>query len=152
METNGDVRMIAPRVGFDESEKWLQKKIEELWLMKVQCDEIESRLETAKKEKKALEDAIQAKMEDEGFPRVDTQHCSVSIIETPYVTTPKDFDAKKALFDWLEEQGTFYDFATINYQSLNSLYKEKKADGVILPGVGPERTRSRISIRKRSNG
>ena len=66
------------------------------------------------------------------------------------VVTPKTPEEKKELFKFLQDRGIFYEMASVNSQTLNSLYKnlaeEEKAKGNFdfkMPGV-PEPT---ISIK-----
>lgn len=140
--------MIAPMVDRESSSQWLKEKCGELWALKQECDRIERDLELAKERRNNLEKEIQEKMEDEGFLRVDTEDCFVTLSDTTYVTVPKSHEQKQKLFEWLKRQGeeVFMDYATVNYQRLNSLYKQEKENGNVLPGAGPEKVRTKFSV------
>lgn len=71
------------------------------------------------------------------------------------VTTPKTPEEKKALFDWLQKEGIFYEFASINSQSLNKLYRDKAEEaekmGVLdyrIPGIGEPTTYVDLRMRR----
>lgn len=71
------------------------------------------------------------------------------------VKTPKTTEAKKALFDFLEQKGIFHEFASVNSQSLNALYKtlanEALENGDLdfqMPGIEPPTEYTRLKMRK----
>lgn len=58
------------------------------------------------------------------------------------VTTPKSYEDKQALFNFLKERGIFDDYISVNSKSLNSLYnklaEEALENGIIefsMPGI-----------------
>jgi hypothetical protein len=78
---------------------------------------------------------------------------SASVIKK--VKTPKTLEEKAAFFDWLKtkhgEDG-FFTYATINYNSLNSLYNAELAESgeeqFTLPGIPAPENEVRLSIRR----
>jgi carboxypeptidase C (cathepsin A) len=80
---------------------------------------------------------------------------TVSVVNTVRVKVPKEFNDKQALLDWLNAQGSdmYLTYATVNSQSLNSLYKklfeeaEDKASFKI-PGVEAPVSESDIRFRR----
>jgi hypothetical protein len=71
------------------------------------------------------------------------------------VTTPKTPEEKEQLFQFLRDKGIFLEFASVNSQSLNSLYKslaeEAAENGVLdfkLPGVGEPTIYTTLKMRK----
>lgn len=84
---------------------------------------------------------------------------TVSVTEKLKVQVPKSPEDKAALFKWLKEsEGTegFLTYASVNYQSLQSLYnmkfEEAKEQGVAsefeIPGVGNPTEEYGLSFRK----
>lgn len=74
------------------------------------------------------------------------------------VRVPKDAEAKAALFGWLKDKGeeVYYQYVTVNSQSLNALYKAEmeaaKEAGDFdfkLPGVGDPEATPTLSRRKK---
>ena len=72
------------------------------------------------------------------------------------VTTPKTIEDKKAMFAHFKEQGedTFWTYATVNSQSLNSYYRNmsqeaaERGETFNIPGVGEPTMMEEISFRK----
>ena len=88
----------------------------------------------------------------------DSYKCSAGTIykiNKLNVTLPKTDEEKAALFGHLKERGIFEKYATVNFQSLNSLwnsdYEAAKEDGRALefkmPGVGEPTLRTTIGLR-----
>ena len=80
---------------------------------------------------------------------------TISIRDLWRVETPKTDEAKQKLFDFLTDNGLFYKYATINSNSLNSLYMEyweaAQAAGELsyeLPGIEQPKLFRDISFRK----
>ena len=77
--------------------------------------------------------------------------------ESLYVPTPKTPEQKQAFFNWLREElgeDGYYTYATVNSNSLNSLYKQKVEEygerGEILDieGLEPPTSHVKLSLRK----
>lgn len=71
------------------------------------------------------------------------------------VTTPKTAEDKKLLFEFLESKGIFLDIASVNSQTLNSLYKSLAAEAADegnfdfkIPGVGEPTTYTTLKLRR----
>lgn len=71
------------------------------------------------------------------------------------VVTPKTVEDKQKLFDYLKEKGIFMEFASVNSQSLNALYKslaeEALKEGVLdfrMPGVPEPTSYTTLKLRK----
>lgn len=71
------------------------------------------------------------------------------------VTTPKTPEEKQKLFDFLHEKGIFLEFASVNSQTLNSLYKslaeeaaEKGNYDFEIPGVGKPTSFTTLKVKK----
>lgn len=74
------------------------------------------------------------------------------------VNGPQTDDDKRALFAWLKEQGIYDKYATVNVQSLNSLYFAEMGAAVredpeaaitfSIPGIGERKMFEKLSKRK----
>lgn len=84
---------------------------------------------------------------------------SVTVTESLKVKTPKDFDDKQKLFDWIEgEMGQegILSYLGINYNTLNSLYNERfaqaKEEGTgadfNIPGINSPETEYGLRFKK----
>lgn len=82
----------------------------------------------------------------------------MTVVEKMKVKTPKDIEDKRKMFDWIEErfgEEGMYNFASINHNSLNSLYNEVSeefaAKGEIfeMPGVGQPESEKTLQLRRK---
>lgn len=81
---------------------------------------------------------------------------SVSVVEKLSVQTPKTHEEKEKFFSWLKEQGEdmYLHYASINSNSLNSLFKMKSEEfaerGEVLdiPGLSAPSSYSTLSLKK----
>lgn len=124
----------------------LRERMDRVWAMR--CEVVEAR-----KRYKDLDGVYQGElellrtlMEDNGMHRFDTTECFGSTKETEYVTVPQTEEAKKAFFDWLNEQGVFYDYATVNYNSLQTLWRTEYEKGREVPGVSEPKVRKQLTL------
>lgn len=87
--------------------------------------------------------------------RFDTEDYSFSVGDRRTVLNPRDVESKKALAKYLTERGVFWEYFTINNQSLNSFWKAEEAiahsegRSFELPGVEPPKVYTYISMRKK---
>lgn len=69
--------------------------------------------------------------------------------------TPKTPEEKKAFFEWLQSKGVFWEYASVNSNSLNSLCKQEaeiaKESGIEfqVPGIGAPSDFVTIHLRKK---
>lgn len=82
---------------------------------------------------------------------------SISLTETLSVQTPKTPEAKQAFFNWLKEEmgeDGYYTYATVNSNSLNSLYRQKveeygeRGEVLDIEGLEPPTSYTKLSLRK----
>ena len=74
------------------------------------------------------------------------------------VTLPQTDKDKHALFEWMKEKQVFDKYATVNWQSLNSLYmaeweaakREGRGIEFSMPGIGERTLFESLSTRKRN--
>ena len=92
---------------------------------------------------------VLALMDEEGLQRFDSDDCFASTRETNYVTIPHNEDEKKKLFQWLDERNVFYDYATVNYQSLQALWGREQEAGREIPGIQEPKTRRNLVLYKK---
>lgn len=95
------------------------------------------------KEYMQLEGQVVQYLKDLGRDKYDSPYGKCSITEKWRVNLPKDDEAKRALFEHLREREIFDQYATVNSNSLNSLYmadwKAAQAEGrgmeFSMPGI-----------------
>lgn len=82
---------------------------------------------------------------------------TATIVKKLQVTTPKDPEDKRKLFQWIEQQygqDGLDKYQTINYQALNSLYSSAaeeaatKREVLSIPGLDLPTTRETLSFRR----
>lgn len=77
-------------------------------------------------------------------------------IEEKYsVKTPKTLEEKKALFDYLKQQGMYDEMVSVNSQTLNSYYKamsdQAEGQGILdfqMPGIEPPTSYKQLKMRR----
>ena len=110
-------------------------------------NEIEADEEKVKEKQRKL-DSLKAKtviaLKEQERSSYKCEHGTVTISEKWRVKLPSEDADKKALFDHLRERGIFEKYATVNANSLNSLYMQdweaakKAGEGMEfrMPGIG----------------
>lgn len=131
----------------------LKELTAEYWKYRTKINEIGKELKKIEEKAHECENRLLKMMEDEGLERFDIEDCFITINVNSYVTIPHNLEQKEQMFNWLKEQGVFYDYATINYNSLQSLYKRQKEitkeGATIIPGIGHESSFSKIRAYKK---
>ena len=95
-------------------------------------------------------------LKDLGRENFSSPHGTVSINQKWRVNLPSTDGDKAALFEWLRERGIFDKYATVNSNSLNSLYMaeweaaKQAGEGMTfaMPGIGEARLFEDLGIRK----
>ncbi len=102
-----------------------------------------------------ITDKILRTMELMGLDKVNAHGFTFYMHTESSVQTPKTTEDKEKLFMWLEEQGLFYEFASVNSQSLNKLYREKAEEAAKngnldfrIPGIGAPSTYQDLRMRR----
>jgi len=102
-----------------------------------------------------ITDKILRTMELMGIDKVNAHGFTFYTHTESSVQTPKTVEEKEKFFMWLEEQGIFYEFASINSQSLNKLYRDKAElaakEGVLdfrIPGISAPSTYVDLRMRR----
>jgi len=102
-----------------------------------------------------LEATMMMKLEEAGKHSYKSEVGTVSITSRESVRVPKDLEAKRELFAYLQKKGIFEELVSVNSQTLNSFYKAEKALAeeageafFQLPGVGEPTVDQIISFRK----
>ncbi len=128
--------------------------VEELAKQRAVCAEIDGKLKEENKKKMILESKCVAYLKELKMDSHRTPIGTMYVIEKWTVKTPQSDEEKKAFFDWCTELGIYYKYASVNSQSLNSLYKEQaeeaKARGEFLnmPGIGSPSLHESLGFRK----
>jgi hypothetical protein len=107
---------------------------------------------------KEAEDRVVAMLSDSGLDTYTVKGIGkVTISEQLSVTTPKTPEEKQQFFDWLKRElgdDGFWAYATVNSQSLNSLYKLKfneyasRGEVLEIDGLQPATSFTRLSFTK----
>jgi hypothetical protein len=106
-----------------------------------------------------LEGKILQTLQDHEMSSYRSAHGTV-VRSTRYaVRTPKTLEEKQAFFGWLREkkgEEVFWQYASVNSQSLNAFYKaemdiakEERNFGFKIPGLGQPEATPILSIRKK---
>lgn len=93
--------------------------------LKSQINELEDKADGLKNELRNYERQLLAFFETSGKDRCGSTMGDISVRERLSVKTPKSESDKRALFDWLNKRGIFFEFASVNSNSLNALYKQE---------------------------
>jgi hypothetical protein len=75
----------------------------------------------------------------------------VKVTTEPYVPTPKTPEQRTIFFDFLEQHfgpEAPMAYATVNANTLNSLYKQLLSEGIEIPGLDQPTTRNKLSLTK----
>ena len=145
--------------------------IEQLKQLTLRLKEKKAELEAAKKtvsilqeERREIEQEYLQLLEASELDNFKCEHGMVYTSEIETVRTPQTIEDKKLLFEHLKSLPTrtegvtddaFFEYATINSQSLNSLYKQQKEIAFekgdysfSMPGIGEPSTHTRLGFRK----
>lgn len=82
-----------------------------------------------------LEDKIFTLLDAAGLDKFVSDNAQVSYRIEEYPSAPQTKEEKKALFDYLNKEGIFWNTATVNAMTLRKLWKEAKEQGETVPGL-----------------
>lgn len=123
--------------------------------LKKEIDAIEVQLKAKKTKLSEYQGQLLKVFEAADLDKISSHGFTFYIERRSSVKTPKTLEDKKRLFDYLDEKGIFMEFASVNSQSLNKLYKtlEKEAldTGEIdfrIPGVDEPTEFEQIKMRR----
>lgn len=123
--------------------------------MKAEIEKDEESLASKQEAFKSVKESIRRTLELSGIDNVRANGFLFFTKTKSSVQTPKTAEDKKKLFDYLESQGLFLEIASVNSQTLNSLYKnlsEKAAEegnlDFTLPGVKPAESYVTLEMRR----
>ena len=113
------------------------------------------KMEEEVKEEKAKLSTLKNEIKDQ-LVKLDkrtykSDHGTVYIQTKFSIKTPKTEEEKKAFFDWCKEKEIYWQYATVNSTSLNSLYKSMlESEGVDfeMPGVAEPTSFDELRMRK----
>lgn len=99
--------------------------------------ELEDRAEEIKEKLKEKQIKIEAIMDQLGKEIYKSDSGTVTLKTSLSVATPKEQEAKAAFFAWLEEQGLFYEYASVDSKKLNTLFNSlaKGDPSYTVPGI-----------------
>lgn len=123
--------------------------------LKKKLDDYEKALKTVKDQYNAVTDTILRALELADLDSVKAHGFLFYKQTSTSVTTPKTPEEKQALFEFLQSKGIFLEIASVNSQTLNSLYKslateaeEKGNYDFKMPGVGEPTTYTSLKLRR----
>lgn len=127
----------------------------EVALIKNELEDLEVKMELLKDRQKAATEKILAMLELMELDNFRAHGLLFYKENRSSVTTPKTPEEKQKLFDFLHEKGIFLEFASVNSQTLNSLYKslaeeaaEKGNYDFEIPGVGKPTSFTTLKVKK----
>lgn len=136
----------------------LDKLMDELFDKRVEVDEAKRKKADLENELTALKQIVIAHLKELDREKYAAARGSISVTKKANVRMPQDPEDKQKLWAWMKERDIFDQYATVNYQSLNSLYKaellaaeEKGIDAVMgfsLPGVEAPTVHEDLTMRK----
>jgi len=116
---------------------------------------LEAQLKTLQEKKRDISERIIHVLKEYDKTNYQIGGKKLILSQRATVPTPKTEEEKRALFAWLEEKGIYWQYASVNSQSLNALYKAERDAAVErqdldfkIPGVGEENIQWTLSIRK----
>lgn len=129
-----------------------EKLIAEAYEKKAAIKVLEDAVEAEKAIHTEQKAKIQAYMEQLGKTAYKSNYGTVSIKQQCSVETPKDPQDKRAFFKWLEDNGLYDQYVSVNSKSLNSLFNSQvEATGNIdlrLPGISAPKYFKTLSLLK----
>lgn len=129
-----------------------EKLIAEAYEQKRKVKEMKELLEAEEAVLTAQQNTLMVYMEALGKTTYKSNHGTVSIKNKFSVKVPADPEAKAMFFAWLEENGLFEEYATVNSQKLNALYNSKLEEigdpDFTFPGIGAGTSYKTISLLK----
>lgn len=134
----------------DVTIKGLEKMCAELKALKKRAKKTEEVLKKRKAAVTAQSEKIMKVLAEIGKSKYQSEVGLVYTSTTFSVSTPKSETDKKAFFDWAQEKGIYYAYATVNSKSLASLYKEQlesEGETFEMPGVGKPFTIDKLNFR-----
>ncbi len=126
----------------------LDALVEQAFAKRVEIEAFNAQLTEKNKELMRLDAQITAALKDLNREDYKSRAGTVTLSTKWRVNLPQTDQDKKEFFDWLRERGIFDKFATVNSNSLNSLYMaeweaaKKRGEGMefSVPGIGPAKS------------
>lgn len=136
----------------------LDSLCQRVWELRQVKDADKKRLEESLLQLEEAENDLLAALEKSEKDKWEINECKVSVTHRTSVKVPKELEQKRALFDYLREQGIFEELVNVNSQTLNAYYREqlekKLEEGDVtwtLPGVGEATTTKGLQVRKKQS-
>lgn len=103
----------------------LDALVKEIVSLRTKSLKLNAELTTLNKDLEAKKIKMAGYLRELGRKSYKTDAGNFSLVEKWRVTLPKTAEDKLRLFDWLKERGLYETYATVNSNSLNSLYLEE---------------------------
>lgn len=131
----------------------LDAAVNEMAELSAQIDAYEEQIKGLNAQKAALQLKVIAALDATERKSYSTARARVTKVSRFQVSMPKDPESRAKFFDYLRERGVFENLVSVNYQTLNSFYKEQfeqaKDSGDIdfaIPGIGEARAFEYVTI------
>lgn len=120
-----------------------------------QIKELEDKVKALQEIKRDLSERVIFVMQQSNKTNYQVGNKKLILNQRASVQTPKTLEEKEAFFKWCEERGVYWQYASVNSQSLNALYKAERDAAAErqdlewngIPGVGKESIAYTVSIR-----
>ena len=127
--------------------------VAELYDQREKVKSMEEAVDNEKGHLEGLKAKVMTCLDQAGKSNYKSERGTVSVVNKFSVETPKELEAKKAFFEWLEQRGLFDEYATVNSAKLNALYNEHLEisgdPNFKIPGIGEAKHYKQLSIRSK---
>lgn len=145
--------MSEPSISVQELDTLVKKTFE----LRAEKEALEEQVKDKNKELTALQSQIVAALKEHGRENYQSPAGTIYISQKWRVNLPKTEEEKKAMFAKLRDMGIFWEYATVNSNSLNSLVMreweaaKERGDGMTFafPGVGQPELYETVGMRKK---
>jgi hypothetical protein len=134
----------------------LDQLVDDIFAKRREIEALEEQVTALNKQKAELEGRAVGYLRALGRENYKGRSGTIGISEKWRVNLPQTDEDKQALFNWLRDRGIFDKYATVNANSLNSLFMAeweaaKKAGDLefALPGIGAPKLFEGLSVRKK---
>ena len=155
----GDKEMPAWGIPVEEPDKWTTDQLEglakEAFAAKRLADEHQQKEKNHRARQHEIEAAIQKYLEFYNKEKYISAVGDINIRTRHSFKIPKEPKDKKALFEWMQKKGIFWQYVNVNSQSLNSLMKsemeaaEVSGESFSVPGISEATEYKRISLKEK---
>lgn len=129
----------------------LRGKVDQFLTIKEQISKVKDELKSLEELLRPVSQELDSLMEAMELTRFEGSKGKVNRVVIDYVNSPQTDEDREQFFSYLREEGMFEAMASVNYQKLNSYFKDKlemaqeTGEALHIPGLQPQQ---RVEIRK----